>query len=171
MFCFPIYDVLLPNLWCFTLRSMMFWSSFYDRLQPILWCFERLRMMFFISTKWKISFQWVKASQTISNRFLPFGRTVESETLHRKVLINNALYAVWRVFEKLFWFVIIGNFSDLPTGGSNEDGHQGTDDIEETVGKIGEGGYSENGGLCHTAGVPGNEYGGNGGGILTGAAQ
>lgn len=62
-------------------------------------------------------------------------------------------------------------FSDFPTDGGHEDGHQGTDDIEETVGKIGEGGYSEDGGLCHTAGVPGNEYGGNGGGILTGAAQ
>ena len=78
----------------------MFWSSFYDRLQPILWCFERLRMMFFISTKWKLSFQCVKASQTISNRFLPLGRTDESETLHRKTQTIRMLCNIWRVFEK-----------------------------------------------------------------------
>ena len=54
----------------------------------------------FISTKWKLSFQWVKASPTISNRFLPFGRTVESETLHRKTQINRVLRNMWRVLKK-----------------------------------------------------------------------
>lgn len=54
----------------------------------------------FISTKWKLSFQWVKASPTISNRFLPLGRTGESETLHRKAQTIRMLCNIWRVFEK-----------------------------------------------------------------------
>ena len=100
MFRFPIYDVLHSVLWCFGVHSMIDCNPFYDRLQPILWCFERLRMMFFISTKWKLSFEWVKASQTISNRFLPLGRTGESETLHRKTQTIRMLCNIWRVFEK-----------------------------------------------------------------------
>ena len=62
-------------------------------------------------------------------------------------------------------------FPDFPADGGHEDGHQGTEEVEETVGKIGEGGDTKDGGLCHAASVPGNEYGGDGGRILTGAAE
>ena len=85
-------------------------------------------------------------------------------TFIRKCLIC-WLMGLWRRI------VLWGCFSDLPTGGSNEDGHQGTDDIEETVGEIGEGGDTKDGGLRHAASVPGNEYGGDGGRILAGAAK
>ena len=54
----------------------------------------------FNSTKWKLSFQCVKENQTISNHFLPFGRTDEPETLHRKTQTNRMLCNIWRVFEK-----------------------------------------------------------------------
>ena len=62
-------------------------------------------------------------------------------------------------------------FPDFPTDGGHENGHQGTEEVEETVGEIGEGGDTQDGGLCQAAGVPGNEYGGDGGGILAGAAE
>ena len=41
-----------------------------------------------------------------------------------------------------------------------EDAHQGTDEIEETIGKVGEGSHAEDGGLGHTTGVPRNKHGG-----------
>ena len=53
----------------------------------------------------------------------------------------------------------------------HEDAHQGADEVEEAVGEVGEGGHAEDGGLGHAAGVPGNEHGGHGDGILGGAAQ
>lgn len=62
-------------------------------------------------------------------------------------------------------------FLDFPADGGHEDGHQGTDEVEETVGEICEGGDAEDGGLRHAACVPGNEYGGDGGRILAGTAQ
>ena len=62
-------------------------------------------------------------------------------------------------------------FPDFPADCGHEDSHQGTDKVEETVGEIGEGGDTKDGGLCHAASVPGNEYGGDGGCILAGAAE
>ena len=52
-------------------------------------------------------------------------------------------------------------FPDFPTDGGHENGHQGTDEVEETVGEIGEGGDAKDGGLRHAASVPWNEYGGD----------
>ena len=52
-------------------------------------------------------------------------------------------------------------FLVFPADGGHEDGHQGTDEVEETVGEIGEGGDAKNGGLRHAASVLGNEYGGD----------
>ena len=51
-----------------------------------------------------------------------------------------------------------------------EDAHQGADEVEEAVGEVGEGGHAEDGGLGHSAGVPGDEHGGDGDGIFGGAA-
>ena len=53
----------------------------------------------------------------------------------------------------------------------NEDAHQGADEIEDTVGKIGQRSYTEDGGLGRTAGGPGYQHGGHGDGILGSAAQ
>ena len=60
---------------------------------------------------------------------------------------------------------------DLITYGGNEDAHQGTDDIEKTIGQIGEGGNPENGALRHATRVPRDEYGGDGHTILCGTTQ
>ena len=76
-----------------------------------------------------------------------------------------------KCFEKLIGFGVRSCFPDFPTDGGHEDGHQGTEEVEETVGEIGEGGDTQDGGLCQAAGVPWNEYGGDGGGILAGAAE
>ena len=52
-----------------------------------------------------------------------------------------------------------------------KDAHQGADEVEETVGEIGEGGYAEDGGLGHAAGIPGDEHGGYRDGIFGSATQ
>ena len=59
---------------------------------------------------------------------------------------------------------------DLPPDGGDDDGHQGTEEVEEAVGKIGDGGYAEDGALRHAAGVPRHQDAGDGGGVLTGSA-
>ena len=46
-----------------------------------------------------------------------------------------------------------------------------TDEIEKTVGEIGEGGDTQHRGLCHAAGVPGNEHRSDGRRILRRTAQ
>ena len=48
---------------------------------------------------------------------------------------------------------------DAPANGGHEDGHQRTEQVEEAVGQIGEGGDAQHGGLRHTAGVPRHEHG------------
>lgn len=49
--------------------------------------------------------------------------------------------------------------------------HQRTDEVEEAVGQIGQCGYTENGGLCHAAGIPRDKYGSDGYGIFGRTAQ
>ena len=60
---------------------------------------------------------------------------------------------------------------DLPAEGGDDDGHQGGDDVEEAEGGVGEGGDGEDGGLGHAAGGPGEEWRGDRGGVLDGAAE
>ena len=52
-----------------------------------------------------------------------------------------------------------------------KDAHQGTDEVEEAIGEIGDCRYAEDSGLGHAASVPGYKYGGHGNGIFSGAAQ
>ena len=59
----------------------------------------------------------------------------------------------------------------LPAEYGVDDGHDGGEQEEEGVGKIGEGGDTEDGGLCHAACVPGDEYGDYGGGVFGGAGE
>ena len=59
----------------------------------------------------------------------------------------------------------------LPTDGGYEDAHQRTEEVEEAVGQIDKCGYSEHGRLGHTAGVPMDEYGGDGSCVFCGATQ
>ena len=44
------------------------------------------------------------------------------------------------------------HFLDLPPDGGDDDGRQGTEEVEEAVGKIGDGGDAEDGALRHAAG-------------------
>ena len=53
----------------------------------------------------------------------------------------------------------------------NEYAHQRADEVEETIRKIGQCGYAQNGGLSHSARVPRDEGRGYGNGIFRGAAQ
>ena len=52
-----------------------------------------------------------------------------------------------------------------------KDTHERADKVKEAIGEVGEGGYAEDGGLGHAAGVPGDEYGGYRDGIFGRAAQ
>lgn len=65
----------------------------------------------------------------------------------------------------------MGDLLDFPAYGSHDDGHDGAEKVEEAIGQVGECGDSEHRALGHSAGVPRNEDGGDGGGILAGAAQ
>ena len=67
----------------------------------------------------------------------------------------------------LFYLFLANNLVSRPY---HEDAHQGTDEVEEAVGKVGKRGHAKDGGLGHTAGVPGDEHGGYGDGIFGGAA-
>lgn len=70
------------------------------------------------------------------------------------------------------YLIYVGWMSaDFPAYGGYEYGHERTEEVEEAVGKIGECGYSEHGGLCHAAGVPRDEYAGDGGSVFCGAAE
>ena len=60
---------------------------------------------------------------------------------------------------------------DFPSDGCYNKRHQGADEVEEAVGKVGESGHSENRGLSHAAGIPRNEDGGDSGNILGGTAK
>ena len=73
----------------------------------------------------------------------------------------------------LFVAVFSGNrdLLDLIAGGSDENRHQRTDQIKDTIGEIGPCGDTQNSGLGHTAGGPRDQDGGHGHGILGGAAQ
>ena len=53
----------------------------------------------------------------------------------------------------------------------NKDTHERTDKVKEAIGEVGEGGYAEDGGLGHTAGVPRDEHGGYSDGIFGSTAQ
>ena len=57
----------------------------------------------------------------------------------------------------------------LPAEGGVDDGHDGREQTEEGVGQVGERCHTQHGGLCHSAGVPGNEDGHHGGTVLGGA--
>ena len=59
----------------------------------------------------------------------------------------------------------------LIADGSNEDAHQRAEDIEETIGQIGERGNAQYRGLRHAAGVPRHEDGSDGNGIFRRATQ
>lgn len=52
-----------------------------------------------------------------------------------------------KCFEKLIGCGLRCCFPDFPADGGYEDGHQGTEEVEETVGEIGEGGDTQDGGL------------------------
>lgn len=52
-----------------------------------------------------------------------------------------------------------------------DDAGEGREEVEETIGKIGEGGHAENGALHETAGVPRNKDASDGGSVLACAAE
>ena len=60
---------------------------------------------------------------------------------------------------------------DLESYGCHQDAHERTDPVEEAEWQVGQGGDSQNGGLCHSASVPRNQYGGYCDGIFDGPAQ
>jgi len=60
---------------------------------------------------------------------------------------------------------------DLPPDHSDGNGHQRADEVEQAPGGIGPGGHGQDGGLGHSATGPGIERGGDGGGVLDGAAE
>ena len=60
---------------------------------------------------------------------------------------------------------------NLPPDGRNENGHQGTDQVEEAEGCVGERGDGKDGGLRHAATGPGEKWRGDGGGVLHGTAE
>ena len=62
-------------------------------------------------------------------------------------------------------------FLNLITYHGHYDGHNGAEDIKETVWQIGQCGYVEHGSLRHSAGVPRDKHTGNGGRILGRTAQ
>ena len=62
-------------------------------------------------------------------------------------------------------------FPNLPADGGNDDARYRREEVEEAVGQIGERGHAEDGALGETAGVPGNEHGGDRRAVLTRAAQ
>ena len=53
----------------------------------------------------------------------------------------------------------------------NEDGHEWRDDVEKAIWEVFNGWHFQNQRLGHTTGVPRHEYGGDGGGVLGGAAE
>ena len=57
------------------------------------------------------------------------------------------------------------------TGRRNQDAHHRAEDVEEAEGQVGEGRYTQDGGLGHAAGIPRDECGGDGHGIFGGSAQ
>ena len=54
---------------------------------------------------------------------------------------------------------------------SDDDAHEGADEIEETIGQIGEGGYAKHGALSHAASVPRHKHGGDSDTIFGGATE
>ena len=60
---------------------------------------------------------------------------------------------------------------DFPAYGCYTNADDGRQEVEETIGEVGQGGNTQDGALGETAGVPGNEHGGDGAAVLTGAAQ
>ena len=62
-------------------------------------------------------------------------------------------------------------FNYFISDSSNKDTHYRTDKVEEAIGKVGQCGYTQNGGLRHAAGVPWDKRGGDGNGISRGTAK
>ncbi len=63
------------------------------------------------------------------------------------------------------------NPQNLVADGHDEDAHERTDEVEEAVRQVSQRRHVQHGGLGHTAGIPGDEYGGNRRGVFGGTAQ
>ena len=89
----------------------------------------------------------------------------------RKIaIIFKECYDISDVCRFILRIICVNSFN-LPADDSDNDAHQRTNQVEETIGKIGESGHAQHRRLRHTAGVPGDEHGGDGGRILGGTAQ
>ena len=101
---------------------------------------------------------------TLKIKVDPLAQLVEHNTFNVGVLGSSPK----RITEKRgsclsFLCFLIGLPKYSPAKSSNEDAHEGTDDIEETIRKIGQRGNTEDSRLCHSTGVPRNQYGSNSG--------
>ena len=54
---------------------------------------------------------------------------------------------------------------------SDNDAHEGADEIEEAIRKVGEGGDTKHGALSHAASVPRHKHGGDGDTVFGGATE